>query len=199
MERREFYKTYYRVTDGIYSDLLILTKEDREGTRRKGQIYLSKWERKALILTQYLILLGELVCSVAGWDLPGFPGFLFFLMACTITDFSFIKMEVVYQVYRREELFARILHQGFLGKTQMLWDGVKPYVQKRISGFCLTGKWKLWLRYSILERKGQTPGMITVTPWGIRIRMDGRELCLRERGMSMESAAEQIAGFLNGK
>lgn len=198
MDRLDFYRTYYRVTDRCFSDSMCWSKKESERAWRKGQIRTSKLERKLGIAGQYLALLGALVCIPMGEYGIGVVCGILFLCSATAMDFSFVKMEVLFRIYRKESVFSGLLHQAFLGDTDVLWCAVKPYAKNRVSGLAL-GKWrKLEVTYRAVFRKGRRDVFLTLKPSGIRLRSEGIEHTWENPAMSLEDAAKEIAEVLNG-
>ena len=198
MKRWEFYRTYWRITDRSFADRTIWTAHDREMAWRKGQRFASKRERKAFLAAQYLMLFGAIWCLAAGKHTLCRVLLAAHLLDIGITDFSVVKMELLYGIYRRKNLFSQLLYQNFLGKTDGLWCAVKPLAKSRVSGFVRVGRGKLRVRYRVVFRKGHEDASIVVTPFGIRIRSREREYRLDDPSITLEEAARQIAGELHG-
>ena len=197
MKRWEFYRTYWRITDRVFADRTIWSAHDREQAWRRGQTRTSKLERKCGLALQYLALFGAVWLLVAGDGALGAVLLLLHLLSAWITDFSVVKMELLYGIYRRKNLFSQLLYQNFLGKTDGLWCAVKPLAKNRVSGFVRVGRGKLWVRYRVVFRKGHEDASIVVTPFGIRIRSREREYRLDDPSITLEEAARQIAGELH--
>ena len=98
MSRKDFYKLYYTITDRMFSDHVIWTNEDREQAWRKRQNRMSKIERKISIVFQYLALLAAIIGFCAGEYTVGVATVVLFLLSCALTDFSVVKIEVLYVV-----------------------------------------------------------------------------------------------------
>ena len=138
MTRREFYVEYYQRTDREFSDKYIWGHKQREETWRKRQWrHVTKLDRKLIIAVQYLSLL---LC----WIPMCFDHsrWVFVPMACLVSlclsfasNFSFIKIETLYAVFRRDCVYTSILHDVFLGTITYFLDDVKRATKKVTTGF----------------------------------------------------------------
>ena len=197
MKRLDFYKTYCRVTDRAFSDRVIRSAGDREQAWRRGQTQVSKPERRVCLAGQYLALGGAVWFLAAGEWAVAEVLLALYLLTVWLTDFSLIKMELLYRIYRRENLFSELLYQNFLGKTDGLWCAVKPLVQSRVSGFARIGWGKLWVRYRVCFRKKREDVTIVIRPGGIWVQSGADRLRLADAGMTLGDAAQRIAEELN--
>lgn len=153
MSRREFYKLYYTITDRTFSDHVILTEEDREQAWRKRQILMSKIGRKISIAFQYLALFAAFISFCVGEYAVGVVMVVLFLLNSALADFSVVKIEVIYAIYRRKNAFSALLYMAFRSGLDEFWSLVKHRVGKAVSGFVPEWKGKLWAKYLVIYRK----------------------------------------------
>ncbi len=198
MDRLDFYRTYDRVTDGRFSDRICWSKEDCEQAWRRGQLRTSKLGRRLEIAGQYLALLGALVCIPLGEYGISAVCCVLFLWSAVETDFSIVKMEVLYRIYREGNAFSGLLYQAFLGNTDVLWNTVKLHARNRVSGFAIKKRRKLEVTYRVVFRKGRRDVFLTVKPSGIRLRTEGIERVWNDPAVPLEEMAVEIGEALNG-
>ena len=196
MSRKDFYKLYYTITDRMFSDHVIWTNEDREQAWRKGQILMSKIERKISIVFQYLALLAAIIGFCVGEYTVGVATVVLFLLSSALTDFLVVKIEVIYAVYRRKNVFSALLYMVFRSGLDEFWSFVRPGVGKKVSGFVPEWKCKLWAKYSVIYRKQRVKAVILLCPNKIVVKTENGKHTITDRTLSMQDLAEQIADIL---
>ena len=197
MKRRDFYKEYYKVTDRVYADYMILTSGDVRTAWDKGWVKTSKTERKIMIILQYLVLLGTIICFPAGKGRYGFIGCVWFLLSVRITDFSFTKMEIFYRLFRRNTCYATLLYHAFLGKQDSFWQLILPETKKTVSGFVRCNSLRLIAVYRVVLRRSRERVRLIVTPNRVKLRTKSHQVVFDDPTMSREALARAIAGALN--
>jgi hypothetical protein len=196
MSRKEFYKLYYTITNRKFSDHVIWTNEDREQAWRKGQINLSKIERKISIGLQYVALLAAIISFWVGEYAVGVATGVLFLLGSALTDFSVVKIEVLYAVYRRKNAFSALLYMVFRSGLDEFWSFVKPRVGKKVSGFVPEWKCKLWAKYSVIYRKQRVKSVIWLYPNKIVVKTENGKHTITDRTLSMQELADRVAVIL---
>ena len=196
MSRKEFYKLYYTITNRKFSDHVIWTNEDREQAWRKGQIKSSKIGRKISIGFQYLALLTAMISFWMGEYVIGVTTGVLFLLGSALTDFSVVKIEVLYAVYRRKNAFSALLYMVFRSGLDEFWSFVKPRVGKKVSGFLPEWKCKLWAKYSVIYRKQRVKSVIWLYPNKIVVKTKNGKHTITDRTLSMQELADQVAVIL---
>ena len=136
MKRREFYREYYERTNRRFSDKIIWKRGQKGDSWRKGQdiCHTSKFGRKCFIACQYLVLLlgfGLIGYGVYPWKTAPILLILFAFIAF-ISDFSIIKIELLYSVCKRESVYASLLHEAFLGKSLEICEKIRHASPKEV-------------------------------------------------------------------
>ena len=149
MKRKDFYIQYYNRTNEVFSDKIIWSKKERQRALQKGQILVSKFYRKVKIIIQYLILLLCWVPMCFDSELwVGIPiALLISLLECYITDFSFIKMELLYSIYRKNNAYSKILHDIFISNFENFLDELKRATKKKVTGYVFKSGGKFYGKY----------------------------------------------------
>lgn len=149
MKRRDFYITYYDRTNRTFSDKTVWGKEERERAWRKGQYLTSKLERKIFIVVQYLVLLSCWIpmCFDCGAWVVVPIALLLFLLHSFITDFSIIKIELLYLIYRNNNIYCSLLYDIFLGNLTDFLQELKRSSKKKVTGFVFGGGGKFYGKY----------------------------------------------------
>ncbi len=197
MKRSEFYREYYKITNRMFADHTVWSAKDRENAWRKGQINTSKTQRKIFIAVQYLILFSAVLTFLLGLNGYGIIGFVSFFLICLITDYSVIKIEVLYYIYNRNTIYSALLYQSFLGKSDELWQLVKTRTTKQVSGFVRLNRNKLNVKYRVIYRKNHQNIMIQLTPSSIIIKAESLNVRFRNSALTLSELAEGIANALN--
>ena len=118
------------------------------------------------------------------------------LLICLRTDYSVVKVEALYYLYHRKNIFSSLLYLSFLGRMDEFWSCVKQRVKNKISGFALEMKTKLRAKYCVVYRKQRIKTMIVLRPNKIVIKTESGNHILSDCGLSLSELADQIAGIL---
>ena len=196
LKRGDFYKEYYRETDRVFADFLILTGKDVRYAWDKGWRRTSKTERKVLIVLQYLALLGGLVCFLLGESRYGVIGCLWFVLSVFVTDFSLLEMEALYRVYRNNTPYAMLLHLAFFRKLDSFWQLILPNAKKRSSGFVRWMDLRLSVTYRVVLRKSTRRVFLTVRPNCVKLWTKSYKVVFDDPTMPLETLACSIAEAL---
>ena len=154
MQRKDFYIEYYNRTDRFFSDEIIWGEKEREKAWRKGQGLISKLGRKIFIVFQYLVLL---LCWIPMcferelWVVIPIA-ILVFLLQSSITDFSILKIEFLYLIYRKNNVYCSLLHDVFLGSYAEFFNQLTRYTKKKVTGYILIGGGKFYGKFCAVCR-----------------------------------------------
>ena len=197
MKRFAFYKEYYQITNRIYADHTIWSTENREQAWRKGQINTSKRERVVFIVAQYCALLATGILFVAGNGRYGIIGCVVFLLSLLITDFSITKIELLYQLFTHNSLYASLLYKAFSGKIDGFWCLIQPKVKKKVSGFVRINRNKFIARYRVVFRKKHEGVSIIISPFHIRVKTEKHNTVFNDTKVTITQIADDITEVLN--
>ena len=154
MQSKDFYIEYYNITNRFFSDKIIWGKKEREDAWRKRQSLTSKFGRKIFIVFQYLIL-------VLCWIPMCFERELWvvipiaivcFLLQSYITDFSILKIEILYLIYRKNSVYCSVLHDIFLGDYADFFNQLTRYTKKDVTGYFPVGGGKFYGKFRAVCR-----------------------------------------------
>ena len=141
MKRREFYRVYYARTNRNFSDKIIWKRGEKGDAWRKGQdlSFTSKIGRICYIFLQYFMLLlgGGLICyGIWSWSVAPI---LLIMFACFvfITDFSIIKIELLYFIFSRKNAYSELLYEVFLNTSPTFCNELEALTKKRVTGYYL--------------------------------------------------------------
>ena len=197
MKRFAFYKTYYKMTNRIYADHIIWSAENREQARRKGQIYISKAERGILVAAQYLFLLAAGISFAVGNYQIGIVCCAVFPLCSLITDFSILKIEMLYHLFSLDNPYSALLYQVFLGKANDFWCLTLPGAKKKVSGFVRMNRNKFVAKYSVVFRIKREIVTVIITPFHIRIKSETRNIVIKDAAATLPQIADSISEILN--
>ena len=201
MTRKAFYAEYYKRTNEQFADEIINGKESREKANRKKQRQTSKSERIFFLFLQYALLVGALILLFAGID--PWSVLLLFCIFCLpitfLTDFSLLKIELLYHLYRPNHIYARLLHQIFLGQYSEFIRDLHRATPNKVSGYwCI--QWQKPKFYGKFRAVCRNPGeqvILTFGPRKVKIRTNSQTVVLCDKSLSREALIDQIAAVVN--
>jgi len=188
-----------------FADKVVWTAKGREAANRKGQIALSKLERKIYIALQYAVFLG---CLIYGCIAPGMArvipvGVLLFIIGSIVTDFSFVKIEVLYHLYSRGTAYSELLHTAFLGLEETFLDGLKRKSSKHVTGYVRKSGRCFYKKYFAVCRRKENKIEFTLYHNRVRLCVNGEKVILNGGYASTEELiggiASEIENALNSK
>ena len=201
MTRKEFFIEYYRRTDEKFADEMIGSSESRERAWRKGQSNTSKSQRIMYIVLQYLVLLGCLIFLLTGmeWWRIVIPFLILHLPTVYITDFSLLKIELLYRIYRKNTVYSRLLHDIFLGRYDDFLKDLRRATKSKVSGYVCV-QWqnpKFYAKFRAVCRKPSEEVFLTFSPRKVKIRANSRTVIICDRSLSREQLIHEIASAVN--
>lgn len=199
MKRRDFYIAYYNRTNRAFSDKIVWGKEEREEAWRKGQHLTSKLERKIFIVTQYLILL---LCWIPmcfdreAWVVVPIA-LLLFLLQSFITDFSIIKIECLYLIYRKNNIYCSVLYDIFLGNLTGFLEELKRSSKKKVTGFVFGGGGKFYGKYCAVCRNKDNNIALYFKRDSVIVTVNKKKHVIKDVLLTKEHLITEIAAIIN--
>ena len=200
MTRREFYSEYYQRTDREFSDKYIWGYKQREEAWRKRQWrHVTKCHRKLIIAVQYLCLL---VC----WIPMCFDRsrWVFIPMSCLVSlclvfasNFSFIKIEALYAVFRRDSVYASILHDVFWGTITYFLDDIRRATKKVTTGFVHKSSGIFRETYFAMCRDKKNTVLVTLGKNKVTVTANGNETVIDDIALTKEQLIDEVAEAIN--
>ena len=154
MKRKKFYIEYYNRTNRNFSDKIIWCEKEREEARRRRQHFTSKLERKIFIAVQYFVLL---LCWIPMcierelWIVVPIA-LLYFILQSSITDFSILKIEALYFIYRKNNVYSSVLHNIFLGNYDDFLNQLTRFTKNEVTGFVFTSGGRFYGKFRAVCR-----------------------------------------------
>ena len=199
MKRRDFYAEYYNRTNRIFSDKIIWGKKEREAAWRKSQHLISKLERKIFITLQYLILL---LCWIPIcfehrlWVVIPIA-LLYFLLSSLITDFSILKIEILYFVYRKNSVYCSVLHDIFLGSYLEFLNRLTNFTKNEVTGYVFISGGKFYGKfYAVCRNKNKKIELMFNTN-SVIVAINKRKFIIKSELPSKEYLIAEIAAIIN--
>lgn len=140
MTRKELFKRYYEITDLAYPDKFRFGRYISQEEWQKGQIGVySKGVRKIFIAVQYLLpAISWIPMLLDKGDWIFIPLFLSLgLMISCLTDFSLIRIELLYRVYKRENVYCTLLFDMFCRKFDGFIQELQRTTKKLTTGYVM--------------------------------------------------------------
>lgn len=199
MKRTDFYIEYYSRTNLAFSDKIVWGKEEREEAWQKGQHLTSKLERKVFIVTQYIVLLlcWIPVCFERGAWVVIPIALILFLLQSIITDFSIIKIEWLYSVYRKNNVYCSVLHDMFLGKFDSFLDKLKRSTKKKVMGYVFTGGGKICRKYCAVCRNKNNQITLTFKRNRVVVRINKKAFVIEDVLIDKNHLITELATTIN--
>ena len=199
MTRKAFFIEYYHRTDEKFADEMIGGRESRERAGRKGQGNTSKSQRIMYIVLQYLILLGCLIFLFTGmeWWRIVIPFLILHLPTVYITDFSLLKIELLYRIYRKNTVYSRLLHDIFLGRYDDFLKDLRRATKHKVSGYTHLHGNKFYAKFRAVCKNRSEEVVFTLSPRKVKIRANSRTVIIRDRSLSRTDLIHEIASVVN--
>jgi hypothetical protein len=198
MKRKDFYAEYYTVTNRIFADKTIWGTSEREQANRKGQIYISKLSRKVHIVIQYLLLLLNLIpiFDNSAWVI--IPVTFFLIILCSfVTDFSIIKIELLYSIYRKDNVYASILYDIFRGDFDGFLDDLKRETKKSVIGYVHKSGKKFCGKYFAVCRNKENEIFLTFKKDRVIIKINNKLTVINKEFADKSQLLSEIAAVIN--
>lgn len=199
MKRGAFYKIYYERTNRIFSDHILWDGKDVEIAWKKGQQKTSKVGRKIFLVFQYLLLLGcwiPMLFNENGWKWTVF-GILDSFLISLITDFSMIRIEIFYHLYKRDNLYCNLLYKAFLGDLNEFLAALAKKTKKHITGYVRKDGRMLWARYIVVCRQRSNQVFLTIRPNGVVVEVNKITYRIHDPALSIDMLEDKISDILS--
>ena len=199
MSRKDFYREYYHRTDRRFSDKTVWGKKEREEAWRKGQCFTSKLERKIFIVVQYLVLL---LCWIplcfdrTVWGVIP-VAFFFFVLGTCITQFSILKIELLYFIYRKNSVYCSVLHDIFFGNYADFINPLTRFTKKAVSGYVFTSGGSFYGKFSAVCRNKNAKIVLRFQINGVVVAINKKKIAIKDALTSKEQLIKEIAAVIN--
>ena len=199
MKRTDFYIEYYNRTNRAFSDKIAWGKEEHEEAWQKGQYLTSKLERKIFIVTQYIVLL---LCWIPvcferrAWVVVPIALIWFFLQSL-ITDFSIIKIEWLYSVYCKNNVYCSVLHDIFLGNFDDFLAQLKRATKKQVTGYYLDRGGRFYGKYCAICRNKDNKIAVIFKRNRVAVIINEKTFVIKEVLLTKEYLINEIAAIIN--
>lgn len=199
MKRRDFYIEYYNITNRAFSDRIVWGEEERKEAWRKGQHLTSKLERKMFIVTQYLTLLLCWIpmCFYRGLWVVLPVALILFLLQSLITDFSVIKIEWLYFIYRKNNVYCSVLYDIFLGRITDFLNQLKRSTNKVVTGYVFKGGGKFYRKYCAVCRNKDNIITLTFKSNSVVVTVNKKTHTVKDVLPTKEHLITEIATIIN--
>ncbi len=199
MKRKNFYIEYYNRTNCVFSDKIIWGKKEREEARRKGQLFVSKLERKIFIVIQYLILL---LCWIPIcfdrklWVVIPIV-FLLFLLQSFVTDYSILKIEILYFIYRKNNVYCSVLHDIFFGGYAEFINELTRLTKKEVTGYIFISGGKLYGNFRAVCRNKSQKIVLRFKVNSVIVIVNKKRFVIKDASHTKEHLISEIAAIIN--
>lgn len=197
MNRVDLFKAYYKKTDSHFTDHIILTRKDRELAWRKHQYGPSKFIRKLMIVEQYLLLF--VFCIIGGYVRDALilcVGFGLFFLDSLITEFSLIKIELLYRIYSKDNIYAKMLCRIFFCEAEAFFDLLKVKTKKYISGYVRKNLRNTVVSYMVIYRERSIKATLIFKRNCVDVKLMGSTHRINDSDLSDDDLANEISSVL---
>ena len=198
MKRSDFYKEYFSVTNRDFSDHPLWTKESREKAWQKGKLKGSKAWRYVSMVLQYCFPIGFAIYAIAdprAWILLPL-GLFFYLITSYTSDFSFLKIELLYRLYNANTVYAELLHDVFCGNTHDFFEKIRRNAKKYISGYLHISGEKFYGKYELLA-KTKDKIILIITYKNIKLKINDRVMIIDSTSLTKQELQGKITLTIN--
>ena len=201
MKRRDFYIEYYNRTNRVFSDNIIWGKKEREAAWRKGQHLISKRERKIFIVLQYLILLFCWIPMCFNRELWFFIpiALLYFLLQSSITDFSILKIELLYSIFCKNSVYCSILHDIFIGSYTDFFNHLIRYTKNEVIAYVFVSGGKFYGKFRAVCKDKNKRIILKFKKNCIIVTVNKNKIVIKDSIPSREHIITKIATIINNK
>lgn len=200
MRRIDFYSEYYDRTDQDFSEKFLWGKKEREEAWRKRQWrHVSKFERKLVIITQYLILLLcwiPLCLDRSGWVAVPIA-LLAFSSLSFASNFSFVKIELLYSVYRKDNAYCAVLYDIFLGKFTCFLNDLRRATKKETVGYVHKSSRLFCDKYFAMCRNKSNQVLLAFQRNKVTVTVNKKVTVINDMTLTKEELLQQIATAIN--
>lgn len=200
MKRRDFYVEYYQRTDRDFSDKYIWGHKQREEAWRKRQWrHVTKFDRKLIIIVQYLF-------PLLSWIPMCFDRsrWVVIPMACLVSlslsfvsNFSFIKVEVLYFVYRKDNVYCAVLHDIFLGEITYFLNDLRRATKKVTTGYVHKSSGILSDKYFAICRNKNNNVLLTFRRNNVTVTVNKKVTVISDMTLTKGQLLDEIADVIN--
>lgn len=205
MTRKKFFLKYYEITNLSFPDRFKLTRRYiSQEEWQKGQIAVySKGIRKVMIVFQYLLLLFcwmPMLSDKKDWVFIPICLLISFLISVQ-TDFSIIKIEVLYRAFRKDNVYSVLLYDIFCRNfDSFVWE-LKRATKKVTTGYCadvFLSRGHLYRYYKAICRDKNKEISLIFHTKGVIIKINGQKRVIDNMLLSRDQLIKEIASVING-
>lgn len=203
MTRKEFFLKYYDITNMIFPDKPSFSKYTTQEEWQKGQIGgITKRGRKFCIILQYLLPALSWIPMLSDknkWIYIPIALFLGALLSF-ITDFSLVKIEILYRVYRKNNVYASLLYEMFCRNFDSFLQKLQRLTKKNTMGYCFTffRSNNLHQIYEgVYREKGKTL-LLVFKPKCVVVKINGEKFIINDMTLTKDALLNKIASIING-
>lgn len=197
MKRKGFYVEYYRITDMAftnstsgYTNALIWRKTVSPSNKK---------DRKSAIAFQYLSLLPCLLPLVFGIEL-----WYWALLSVTTsvfvsynTDFSIIKIEMLYSIYRRNDCYCSLLYDMFRNRLGDFREELRMATKTVSGGYVLERGGRFYGKYRALCGDPKQNITFVLKRNKVSVNVNGAVTDITDKTLSREQLISRMAEIIN--
>lgn len=199
MKRKDFYREYYRITNRRFADKTVWDSESRERAWQKRQFYISKRERKRYIVYQYLFLLLCLLPLFSDRNIwlivPLVIGFS--ILQSYNTDFSIIRIEMLYSIYRRNDCYCSLLYDMFRNRLGDFREELRMATKMVSGGYVLERGGRFYGKYRAWCRDPKQNITFVLKRNKVSVNVNGAVTDITDKTLSREQLISRMAEIIN--
>lgn len=197
MKRKGFYAEYYRITDMAFTNST--SGYPSALIWRKTVFPSNKKDRKSAIAFQYLSLLPCLLPLVFGIEL-----WYWALLSVTTsvfvshnTVFSIIKIEMLYSIYRRDELYCSLLYDMFKSRFKDFREDLRRGTKKVVNDYYLEKGGRFYGKYRAVCRDPKHNITVIFKRNKVSVNVNGAVTDITDKTLSREQLISRMAEIIN--
>ncbi len=195
MTRKEFYPEYYERTNSFFSNHIVWGKKEDEDAWKKHQGRISKLERKVFIAVQYLLILlcwVPVIIDISLWEV--IPIILVLsAINSVLTDFSFIKIEILYRIYKKDNVYCAILYEIFRGDFEPFLKDLNKSTNKVTTGYFRETRGKIYEKYSAFCHDKNKKIVLIFRMNKVVLKLDGKKYVINNKELTKDLLLKEIS------
>jgi hypothetical protein len=124
---------------------------------------------------------------------------LCFLLQSYITDFSILKIEILYLIYRQNSIYCSVLHDIFLGNYAEFFNQLTRYTKKEVTGYFLIGGGKFYGKFRAVCRNRNKNISLKFQTNCVIVTINKKKIVIRGALPSKESLISEMTAIINTK
>ena len=122
---------------------------------------------------------------------------IWFLLMQLITDFSVVKIELLYYIYRKNDVYCSLLYDIFLDSLPDFLDKLNHLTNKKVTGYIFMGGGKFYGKYLAVCRNRSNNIILKFKTNRVIIKINEKKFVIKDTLSSKEDLIAEISKAIN--